>query len=200
MGLTLEIIGLVIFLGAHVFVSLRDRRAALISSIGRGPYLGLFSVAAIVGLVLIGYGFHQYRLVDGPISLWYPPHWTRHIVEAAMWPASIAVVAAYFPGNIKRVLKHPMLVGVKTWAVAHLCANGDLGGIILFGSVLAWAVYDRITLKRRNDPGGPPIPIGGSANDIIAIIVGTIIYLALGFVFHPIVIGVPAFGTPAFGQ
>ena len=117
-----------------------------------------------------------------------------------MWPASIMVAAAYIPGNIKRVLKHPMLVGVKTWAFAHLCANGDLGGIILFGSVLAWAVYDRITLKRRSDPGAPPIPVGGGKNDIIAIVVGTILYLALGFVFHPLVIGVPAFGTPALGH
>jgi uncharacterized membrane protein len=194
MGLTLEIIGLIIFLGAHVFVSLRDRRAALIASIGRGPYLGLFSVVSIVGLVLIGYGFRQYYWVDGTIALWYPPHWTRHIVEAAMWPASIAVVAAYFPGNIKRVLKHPMLVGVKLWAVAHLCANGDLGGIILFGSVLAWAVFDRITLNRRTDPGALPIPMGGLRNDIVAVVLGTILYALLGLAFHPFVIGLPVFG------
>jgi uncharacterized membrane protein len=171
----------------------------LIAKLGRGPYLGLFSLVSIVGLVLIGFGFARYR-ATGIIPVWYPPAWTRHIVVALMWPASIAVVAAYIPGDIKRVLKHPMLVGVKIWAVAHLCANGDLGGIILFGSVLAWAVYDRITLKRRTDPGALPVPIGGRRNDIIAIIVGTILYLALGFVFHPIVIGVPAFGTPALGN
>src|SRR5215467_7714926 len=185
MGLTLEILGLVIFLGAHVFVSLRDRRAALISSIGRGPYLGLFSVASIVGLILLGYGFARYR-AEGIIPLWYPPAWTRHIVMAAMWPASIAVVAAYVPGNIKRVLKHPMLVGVKLWAIAHLCANGDLGGILLFGSVLIWAGYDRASLKNRSDAGGPPIPMGGWRNDIIAVVVGTGLYLALGFLFHPL--------------
>ncbi len=199
MGLTLEILGLVIFLGAHVFVSLRDRRAALISSIGRGSYLGLFSVVSIVGLILLGFGFARYR-AEGIIPLWYPPAWTRHIVVAAMWPASIAVVAAYIPGNIKRVLKHPMLVGVKLWAVAHLCANGDLGGIILFGGVLAWAVYDRISLKHRTDPGSLPIPMGGTRNDIIAIIIGTVLYAVLGLVFHPLVIGLPAFGTPAFGH
>jgi uncharacterized membrane protein len=199
MGLTLEIIGLIIFLGTHVFVSLRDRRAALVSSIGRGPYLGLFSVAAIVGVLLLGYGFARYR-AEGIIPLWYPPAWTRHIVVAAMWPASIAVVAAYVPGNIKRALKHPMLVGVKLWAVAHLCANGDLGGIVLFGSVLAWAVYDRISLKHRSDDGSPPIKIGGFGNDIIAIVLGTILYAVLGLVFHPLVIGLPAFGTPAFGH
>jgi uncharacterized membrane protein len=199
MGLTLEILGLIIFLGAHVVVSLRERRDALIANIGRGPYLGLFSVASIVGLLLLGYGFARYR-ADGIVPLWYPPAWTRHIVEAAMWPASIAVVAAYIPGNIKRILKHPMLVGVKLWAVAHLCANGDLGGIILFGAVLAWAVYDRISLKHRSDLGAPPIKIGGLGNDIIAVILGTILYAVLGLVFHPLVIGLPAFGTAPLGH
>ncbi len=199
MGLALEILGLIVFLGTHVFVTMRDHRAAVVARIGEWPYRGLFSLVSIVGIVLIGYGFAAYR-ASGPIMLWYPPGWTRHIVVALMWPASIMIAAAYIPGNIKRALKHPMLVGVKTWAFAHLCANGDLGGIILFASVLAWAVYDRITLKRRKDAGAPPIPVGGAKNDIIAIVVGTIIYLALGFVFHPIVIGVPAFGTPALGH
>ncbi len=198
MGLALEILGLAVFLGIHVFVTMRDRRAAVVTRIGEWPYRGLFSLVSIIGIVLIGYGFAAYRAA-GPIMVWYPPGWTRHIVVALMWPASIMVAAAYIPGDIKRVLKHPMLAGVKTWAFAHLCANGDLGGIILFGSVLAWAVYDRITLKRRKDAGAPPIPVGGTKNDIIAIVVGTLIYLALGFVFHPIVIGVPAFGTPALG-
>ncbi len=198
MGLAVEILGLVLFLGAHVFVSMRKRRDALILRLGAGPYRGLFVLISIVGVVLIGLGFARYRAA-GLIPVWYPPAWTRHIVVALMWPASIMVVAAYIPGNIKRALKHPMLAGVKTWAVAHLCANGDLGSIILFGAVLAWAVYDRITLKRRADPGAPPIPVGGSRNDLIAIVVGTILYLALGLVFHPIVIGVPAFGTPALG-
>ena len=199
MGLAIEILGLVVFLGGHLFISRREERAALIARIGRGPYLGLFTLIAIVGVVLIGIGFARYSAA-GLIPVWYPPAWTRQIVVVLMWPASIAVVAAYIPGDIKRVLKHPMLVGVKTWAVAHLCANGDLGGMILFGAVLAWAVYDRISLKRRSDPGAPPIPIGGRRNDIIAIVVGTILYLALGLVFHPIVIGLPAFGTPALGH
>jgi uncharacterized membrane protein len=196
MGLAVEILGLVIFLGAHVFVTMRDRRAVLVAKLGEWPYRGLFSLVSILGIVLIAYGFASYRAA-GFIVVWNPPAWTRHIVVALMWPASIMVAAAYIPGNIKRVLKHPLLVAVKTWAFAHLCANGDLGGMILFGAVLAWAVYDRITLKHRSDPGAPPIPLGGAKNDLIAVVVGTIIYLALGFVFHPIVIGVPAFATPA---
>jgi uncharacterized membrane protein len=192
MGLAVEILGLVVFLGAHVFVTMRDRRAALVARLGEWPYRGLFSVVSIAGIVLIAYGFASYRAA-GFITVWSPPAWTRHIVEILMWPASIMIVAAYIPGNIKRVLKHPMLAGVKTWAFAHLCANGDLGGMILFGAVLAWAVYDRITLKHRSDAGAPPIPMGGNVNDLIAIIVGTVVYFALGFVFHPVVIGVPVF-------
>jgi uncharacterized membrane protein len=199
MGLALEILGLVMLLGTHVFVTMRDRRDTVVARIGEWPYRGLFSLVSIAGIVLIAYGFAAYRAA-GMIMVWYPPAWTRHIVVALMWPASIMIAAAYIPGNIKRVLKHPMLAGVKTWAFAHLCANGDLGGIILFGSVLAWAVYDRITLKHRKDPGGPPIPVGSVKNDIIAIVVGTILYLALGFVFHPAVIGVPAFAMPAVGH
>ena len=199
MGLAVEIIGLVIFLGAHVFVTRRGERAALIARLGAWPYRGLFSLVSIVGLGLIVYGFAQYR-ASGLIPVWNPPLWTRHIVIALMWPASILIAAAYIPGNIKKAVKHPLLIAVKTWAFAHLCANGDLGGIILFGSVLAWAVYDRISLKYRSDPGGLQIPYGGTQNDIIAIIVGTIIYLALGLVFHPVVIGLPAFGTSAFGS
>jgi uncharacterized membrane protein len=88
-----------------------------------------------------------------------------------------------------------MLVGVKLWALAHLLANGDLGGIILFGAILAWAVFDRITLKRRSDPGAPAIPSGGRTNDVIAVVVGTLAYLALGFWFHPFLIGLPVFGS-----
>ncbi len=158
MGLAVEILGLVIFLGAHVFVTRRNERAVLVARIGEWPYRGLFSLVSIIGIGLIAYGFATYRAA-GLITVWNPPLWTRHIVIALMWPASIMIAAAYIPGNIKRVLKHPMLVGVKTWAFAHLCANGDLGGIILFGSFLAWAVYDRITLeashrsRRPADPG-----------------------------------------------
>jgi len=196
MGLAILVLGLVAFLGAHVFVTLRAPRAALIKRIGESTYKGLMSLVSLAGLILIGYGFGQYR-ATGWIDVWSPPPWTYYVTQLLMWPASICVVAAYSRGNIWRTLKHPMLVGVKTWAIAHLISNGDLGSIVLFGSFLAWAAYDRVTLKRRSDPGAPPIPIGGHRNDMIALVAGTILYLALGFVFHPIVVGVAVFGTPA---
>jgi uncharacterized membrane protein len=195
MGLLVLVLGLIVFLGPHVFVTMRDARAEMVKRFGEWPYKGLFAVVSIAGLYLMGKGFGMYREA-GVIAIWSPPGWTRHITETLMLPAAILVAAAYLPGEIKLRLKHPMLVGVKTWAVAHLLANGDLGGIILFGSVLAWAVYDRITLKRRADPGGPPIPVGGWRNDAAAVIVGLILYLALGLVFHPLVVGLPVFGAP----
>jgi uncharacterized membrane protein len=196
MGLLILIIGLALFVAAHVFVTRRDARAALIARLGEGPYKAAFSVVSIVAVVLIGWGFARYRAA-GYIDVWSPPTWTRHVTAALMWISIVCVVAAYAPGNIKRTLKHPMLVGVKLWAFAHLISNGDLGSIILFGGILAWAVYDRISLKRRTDPGAPPIPVGGWKNDVIAVIAGTLVYLALGFVFHPLVVGVPAFARPA---
>lgn len=198
MGLALLILGLGLFIGAHVFVTMRTQRKALIRAIGPKAYTALFALTAIAGVVLIGWGYGTYRATDW-IQVWDPPSWTRHVTVLLMWPASIAFVATYVPGDIKRVLKNPTLVAVKLWAVAHLISNGDLGSIILFGSLLAWAVYDRITLKHRNDPGGPRIPVGGRRNDIIALVVGTLLYLALGFLFHPLVIGVAVFGTPAHG-
>jgi uncharacterized membrane protein len=194
MGLAIMILGLAAFLGGHAFVTFRPERAAVITRIGEGPYKGLFSLVSLAGIVLISYGFAEYRDA-GSIELWHPPTWTRHLAVALMWPAVICVVAAYIRGDIQRVLKHPMLVGVKLWALAHLIANGDLGGIILFGSILTWAVFDRITLKRRSDPGAPAIPSGGRRNDIIAIVVGTLLYLALGFWFHPYLIGLRVFGS-----
>jgi len=199
MGLAVLIFGLLIFVSAHVFVTARDHRAALIARVGELPYKALFSLVSVVGVVLIAWGFARYRATDW-IDIWYPPAGMRYVTAALMWPALISATAAYFPGDIKRTLKHPLLVGVKLWAFAHLLVNGDLGSIILFGSILGWAVYDRISLKHRTDPGAPLIQMGGRQNDVIAIIVGSILYLALGLVFHPLVIGVPAFGTSAYGN
>jgi uncharacterized membrane protein len=192
MGLAILIIGLAVFIGSHVFVTRREARAALIARIGELPYKALFALVSLLGLALIVWGFARYQ-ADGYVQVWTPPTWMRHVTVALVWPAIIFVTAAYIPGDIKRTLKHPLLVGVKLWALAHLLSNGDLGGIILFAAILGWAVFDRITLKRRTDAGALPIPVGGRRNDIIAVVVGTLLYVALGFWFHPYVIGKPVF-------
>lgn len=193
MGLAVMIAGLVLLLGVHGLTTQRDLRARLIARTGEGGYKAGYALVSLAGLVLIVWGFAHYRS-EGMIDLWTPPRALKHLTAALMLPAVILVVAAYIRGRIYSVVKHPMLSGVKLWAAAHLIANGDLGGIILFGSFLGWAVFDRISLKRRADPGAPPIPVGGLTNDLIAVAVGIVAYLALVFVFHPVVIGVPVIG------
>ncbi|QUS39673.1 NnrU family protein [Tardiphaga alba] len=194
MGLSVMILGLVLFLGIHLFITRRDARADLIARIGEGGYKVAFSLVSAVGLVLIVWGYANYR-ANGWIDVWYPPVAMKHITILLMLPAVIMIAASYIRGRIYTTLKHPMLAGIKLWALSHLLANGDLGSIILFGSFLAWAVIDRISLKRRPDSGAPPIPVGGAGNDAIAVGVGVVAYLALAFAFHPVVIGMPVFGA-----
>lgn len=193
-GLSVMILGLVVFFGIHLVSTRRALRTQLIARFGASAYKLGYAVVAAIGLALIIWGFASYR-ATGWIDVWTPPKAMRHIAVGLMLPAVIMVVAAYLRGRIYTTLKHPMLAGVKLWALAHLLANGDLGSIILFGSFLAWAVFDRISLKRRTDGGGPPIPVGGPLNDVLAVVVGIVAYLALGFAFHPVVIGVPVFGA-----
>jgi uncharacterized membrane protein len=194
MGLLVMILGLVLFLGVHTLTTQRKLRASVIASMGEGGYKIGYALVAFAGLVLMVRGFGHYR-ATGWIDVWYPPRVLKHIAVALMLPAVILVVAAYIRGRIYTTVKHPMLTGIKLWAAAHLLANGDLGSIILFGSFLGWAVYDRISLKHRTDAGAPPIPVGGPTNDLIAGAVGLVAYLALAFAFHPVVIGVPVFGV-----
>ena len=193
MGLLVMILGLMLFFAAHVFTTKREARAQAIARLGEGTYKIFYALVSIAGLALIIWGFAHYR-ATGWIDVWYPPTAFKHITVALMLPAVIMVVASYIRGRIYTTLKHPMLTGIKLWAAAHLLANGDLGSIILFGSFLAWAVYDRISLKSRTDAGAPPIPVGGPGNDLIAVAVGIVAYLALAFAFHPVVIGVPVMG------
>ena len=188
------ILGLVLFLGVHTLPAQRGLRARMIGALGEGGYKIGYALVSLAGLALIVWGFAHYR-ATGWIDVWTPPKALKHITVALMLPAVILVVAAFIRGRIYTTLKHPMLAGIKLWAAAHLLANGDLGSIILFGSFLGWAVFDRISLKRRADAGAPPIPVGGAGNDLIAVAVGIVAYLALAFAFHPVVIGVPVVGA-----
>lgn len=192
MGLTVLILGLIVFLGAHVFVAFRNAREQAIARLGHS-YRALFAIVAAVGLALIVWGYALYR-THGWVDVWSsPPAFMRHVTVGLMLISVILLTAAYIPSHIKAKAKHPMLAGVKTWALAHLLSNGDLGSILLFGSFLAWGVYARIAAKRRTDLVAAVAPSGWT-NDIIVVLLGIVIYLALGYAFHPVVIGVPAFG------
>ena len=186
------LIGIVVFLGVHSLTTLRETRTRLIEWLGPGPFKGLYSLVAIAGFVLIVWGFSRYR-AEGLITLWTPPTWTRHLAISLMWFAFVALACMNpAPGMIRGWLRHPMLVAIKIWALAHLLANGDAGGMLLFGSFLAWAVFDRIAVKKRGDMGAERIASFTRA-DATALGVGTIAYVAMNFL-HPILIGVPVVG------
>jgi uncharacterized membrane protein len=193
----LLILGIVLFLGIHSLKIMVAPRAALIGQIGEKPYRGLYSLVSILGFALIVYGFHIYRQ-EGWVQTWVPPVWMRHITITLMWLAFICFASMGKPnsskpaGRIGGLLRHPMIVGIKIWALAHLLANGDLGGMILFGSFLAWAVVDRISLKRRGDAGLPTVPSFNRA-DLIAVVAGTLVFVAMIYA-HPWLIGVAVIG------
>lgn len=187
--MTYLILGLIVFLGAHAFTAWRGPRAALIVAIGAQPYKLAYSVLSLAGFVLLIWGFGQYR-AGGMIPLWSPPAWGRHAAMGLMLLAFIAMAATgKSPGRIRGWLRHPTLVGVKLWALAHLLANGDLGGVVLFGSFLAWAVFDRIAVKRRGDMRAERLDHFTRA-DAVALGVGVLAYAAMLFA-HGWLIGVP---------
>ncbi|MDX2288094.1 MAG: NnrU family protein [Hyphomicrobiaceae bacterium] len=184
--------GLAIFIAIHLFPTNRELRAGLHARYGEAGYKGIFSVVALLGLVLIivGYGTTQQYLGSKNPILWDPPVWTRHVSFLLMLPSMIFLVAAYIPSRIRAALKHPMLLAVKIWALAHLLANGDAASLILFGSFLAWAVYDRISLKKRGDTGWGGAT-GSILNDVAVVAVGTALWGFMLVYGHALLIGVP---------
>lgn len=184
--MTLLIVGIIVFLGIHTLPTNPGLREALVGRLGETGYKVLFSLLSVAGFVLLVYCFAHAPL----IPVWSPPAWTRWVAVVLMLPAFIFLVAAYVPGQIKAKLKHPFLVAIKTWALAHLIANGDLASIVLFGAFLAYAVYDRITLKRRQPTSLIGVPgTGGARNDLIAVVLGLVFYVLFLVWLHPLLIG-----------
>jgi uncharacterized membrane protein len=184
--------GLILFLGVHSTPMLAPAgRERVIARIGDAPWKGAFGLIALSGLVLIVLGYDAAR--QDPIALYSPPIWTRHLAVLLLVPVFPLLFAAYLPGRIRQLAKHPMLLAVKLWALAHLLANGTLADVLLFGSFLAWAVADRVSLKHRVPPvvhGAPP----GKWNDLIAVGGGLVLYVAFLLWLHRWWIGVSPLG------
>lgn len=183
------VVGLALFLGIHsVRIVAPAWRERMYARLGENGWKGLYSLVSLIGFVLIIWGYGLARL--DPIVIYSPPVWMRHITLVLMMPVFVFLAAAYIPGRIKTTLKHPMLVAVKLWAVAHLLANGTLADVVLFGAFLVWAVVDRISVKRRPQaadvPGLPPAP----ANDVIALVVGATLYVVFLLFLHQWLFGV----------
>lgn len=188
------IAGLVLFLGVHSVRIVADGwRTQTLARVGEGFYKGVYSVLSLAGFALLIYGFGVAR--ENPIMLWTPPMGMRHAASLLTLLAFILLAAAYVPRNgIKARVHHPMVLGVKSWALAHLMANGSLAHVLLFGGFLAWGVVDFISARRRDRAAGTQYPAGTASATAITVLVGVIAWAAFAFKLHGWLIGIRPFG------
>lgn len=190
----LLILGLALFLGAHSVRIFADPwRTRMIRRLGEGPWKGLYSLASLAGFVLIIVGYGLTR--ESPVELWNPPAGLRHLATLLTIPAFVLLAAAYVPGNaIRAKLRHPMVLGTKLWAFAHLLANGRLGEVVLFGAFLVWAILDFRAARQRDRAAGTLYRPGSAGGTVAAVVAGLAAWAVFAFWAHGAWIGVRPFG------
>jgi len=192
--MSLLIVGLVLFLGVHSVRIVADGwRSQMLARLGEGAWKGLYSVVSLVGLVLVVWGYGLAR--QEPVVLWNPPVAMRHAASLVTLVAFILLAAAYVPRNaLKAKLHHPMVLGVKAWALAHLISNGNLADVLLFGAFLLWAVLDFRAARQRDRALGTSYPSGTLAGTGIAVVLGLVAWAAFAFWAHALLIGISPMG------
>lgn len=188
------ILGLLVFFGVHsVRIFAEDWRTRQIAKLGALPWKGIYALTSLVGFVMIVWGYGIAR--GEPVAIWSPPVWTRHLAALMTVAAFVLFAAAYVPRNgIKAKLHHPMILGVKVWALAHLLANGMLADVLLFGAFLVWAVLDFRGASRRDRTAGAIYAPGSAGGTVVAIAVGLVAWAVFAFWLHARWIGVSPFG------
>lgn len=185
--------GLGLFLGLHSVRIVTDGwRSAKLAALGEKRWKGLYSLASFVGLALIIWGFSLTRQV--PVVLYHPPTWTRHLAGLLVLLAFWLIVAAYVPRNhFKAALGHPMVAGVKVWALAHLLANGTLADVLLFGGFLAWAIVLFAVSRRRDRAAGIRPALPQAAKTVVTLVIGTLAWAVFAFWLHQVLFQVRPF-------
>ncbi len=189
-AMTVLILGLVLFLGVHsVRIFAEGWRTAQIAKRGAGAWKGLYTIVSLLGFGLIVWGYGLARAQ--PVALWAPQLWARHLASLLMLLSLILLVAAYVPKNgIKSWLHHPMVLGVKLWALAHLLANHTLADLLLFGSFLVWAVLDFRAARQRDRAAATVYPRGTLAGTLITVAAGGLVWALFAFWAHAWLFGV----------
>jgi uncharacterized membrane protein len=184
------VLGLIIFLGLHcVRIVADDWRTRQIARLGANRWKGIYSILSIIGLLLIIWGFGQAR--QHPVLVYLPPLWLRHLNALFMLVALIFFAAARVPRNhIKAKFGHPQVLAVKTWAFGHLLATGFLHDLVLFVPFLAWSVALFIASRRRDRREGTVYPAGTIKGDLIAVVIGVVVWALFAFWLHTLLIGV----------
>jgi uncharacterized membrane protein len=192
--MTLMILGLVLFLGVHsARIFAEGTRTAVIAQRGPKAWKGIYTAVSLAGFVLICYGYGLAR--QSPVVLWVPPVATRHVAGLLMLVSFILLAASGVPRNgIKARLKHPMVLGTKVWALAHLLANGNLADVVLFGAFLVWAVLNFRAARGRDRAQAIVYAPGTTGGTATAVGVGVVLWAAFAFWLHAWLIGVRPFG------
>jgi len=192
--MTILILGLVVFLGVHstrIFAD--DWRTAQVKRLGEGAWKGIYALLSLAGFGLILWGFGLAR--QQPVVLWIPPVGMRHVAALLTLIAFVLLAAAYAPRNaIKSRMHHPMILGVKLWAFAHLLANGRLADLVLFGAFLGWAVVCFIAARKRDRAAGAQYPAGTRGGTVATVAAGMLAWAVFAFWLHGPLIGVRPFG------
>ncbi len=192
--MTLLLAGLALFLVPHFVGVFKSVRSGLHNAVGAMPYKIIYSVLSLLGLVAMVYGYGDLRASGDNTLLYNPPLWLRPVTLLLMVVSMILLVAANIRSRLKTLVVHPQIAAVKIWAFSHLLANGDLASVLLFGSLLVWAVIARIGYKKQGlMTVANPVDSWGLM-DAVAVIAGIAVYVAFAFWLHPILIGVAVAG------
>ena len=148
---------------------------------------GAVAVSLLVAIVLMVIG---YRMAEGAF-FWGRTPMTAGINNLLMLVAVYLFAASGMKTAVARKMRHPMLAGVKTWALAHLLVNGDVPSFVLFGGLLAWAVIEVIVINRSEPEWVPPAPV--PARKEIMAVVGTVVVFGVIAMIHGW-LGYPVFG------
>jgi len=192
--MTYLLLGLILFLGIHSTRIFADPwRTRQIARFGANGWKGLYTLLSLAGFGLLVWGYGEAR--TAPVDLWHPPLWTRHVAALLTVPALVLIVAAFVPGNhLKARVGHPMYLGIKFWALAHLLSNGRLADVVLFGAFLVWAVLGFISCRKRDRAAGVKQAPGQWARTGIVLVLGLAAWAGFAMWAHGVLIGVRPFG------
>ncbi len=176
------LLGMGLFIGVHLFTTVGPWRKAAVARLGQWPYKGLFSLVALSGLGLAVWGYSQagYHLV------WEGPYYGYEVGLTLMPVATVLLVAAYLPSNIKRLTAHPMLWAVVLWSVSHLLVQGHWAAIILFGGLGCYALIAMALASARGvRPKRTRQPLW---KEVAVIVIGLMLY-GVVLSLHPVLFG-----------
>ncbi len=182
--------GMIFWILVHMFPAYAPgRRDALIARLGENPYKGVFSLLSLAAIVLIVFGWKQAI----PSAVYAPPLLPGIVSSVLVLAGLILFFASLTGGHLRRVLRHPQMLGTILWATAHLLTNGDSRSITLFGGFAAWAVLEIVLCNRRDGPRSE-LPAASVARDVIAAVIGIAAFGLVGH-FHMRLFGVSPFST-----